>query len=93
MEEGVVLVISFVIVMFFVVDYQISKEFQRIAKLKGFHESRYFWYPFWLPLVGYLMVIALPDHSTESSYDNRKQLEEVSPKKEAEVEQEHLPEL
>lgn len=93
MEEGIVLVISFVIVMFFVADYYISKEFQRIAILKGFHESRYFWYPFWLPLVGYLMVIALPDRSTESSYGNGKQVEEASPEKKVEVEQEHLPEL
>ena len=39
------------------------------------------------------MVIALPDRSTESSYGNGKQVEEASPEKKVEVEQEHLPEL
>ena len=39
----------------------ISKWFRNIAQMKGHNEKRYFWVPFFFGLVGYLMVIALPD--------------------------------
>jgi len=41
----------------------IAEEFQRIATMKGHYEKRYFWWSFLLPIVGYLMVIALPDRT------------------------------
>lgn len=40
-----------------------ASEFRRIAQMKGHDESRYFWWSFLLGPVGWLMVIALPDHS------------------------------
>lgn len=43
----------------------IAESFYNAAKLKGFSEKRYFWLPFWLGIVGYLLVAALPDKSKE----------------------------
>lgn len=44
-----------------VVAYFIGKEFEFIAKEKGYTSKRYFWWTFLLGLVGIPMVIALPD--------------------------------
>lgn len=41
--------------------YFVSKEFQRIAEMKGHAEKRYFWWPFFLSVIGMMMVVALPD--------------------------------
>lgn len=43
--------------------YLVAREFYRAACSKGFGEKKYFWLPFLLGFVGYLLVIALPDHS------------------------------
>lgn len=43
------------------IDYFISKEFKKVAELKGYTEKRYFWITFLLGLVGMLLIIALPD--------------------------------
>ena len=48
--------------------YFIAEEFQRIAAMKGHFEARYFWCSFFLGIVGWLMVIALPDHSDKVYY-------------------------
>lgn len=42
----------------------IGKEFERIAQKKGHYEKRYFWWSFLCGPIGYLMVIALPNHTT-----------------------------
>lgn len=39
----------------------IASVFRRIAAEKGFDEAKFFWCPFLLGLIGYMMVIALPD--------------------------------
>lgn len=44
-----------------VVAYFIGKEFEFIAKEKGYTSKRYFWWTFLFGLVGIPMVIALPD--------------------------------
>lgn len=44
-----------------VIDWTVAKEFASIADDKGYREGRYFWFCFFLGIVGYLMVIALPD--------------------------------
>ena len=41
--------------------YILASFFANVAEEKGDHEKRYFWTPFWLGIVGYLLVIALPD--------------------------------
>lgn len=49
------------------VNYLISREFYRAANAKGFYEKKYLWIPFWLGVVGYLLVIALPTKRVEVS--------------------------
>lgn len=46
-----------------IVAYYVSKEFEKIAEMKGYYDRRYFWWTFLLGAVGMLMVIALPDKS------------------------------
>ena len=49
----------------------IAKEFENIAEMKGHYGRKYFWWSFLLGLVGWLMVIALPDKTiaTKQSFD------------------------
>ena len=42
------------------INYIISKQFGEIAEMKGHDGSPYFWFTFFLGMVGMLMVIALP---------------------------------
>lgn len=49
------------IAVIFLVAYYAGKEFERIAAMKGFVDKKFFWWTFFLPPVGMLMVIALPD--------------------------------
>ena len=44
-----------------VVAYFIGKEFEFIAKEKGYTSKQYFWWTFLFGLVGIPMVVALPD--------------------------------
>lgn len=41
--------------------YLIANEFYKAAQAKGYSEKKYLWLPFLLGVVGYLLVIALPD--------------------------------
>lgn len=49
-----------------VISYLIANEFYQIAIMKGFNESKYLWISFFLGMVGYLLVIALPDKSIKN---------------------------
>ena len=53
-------------------DALVAAEFQKIVFLKGWTSKKYFFYSFFLLFVGYMMVIALPDHSglIEGSYES-----------------------
>ncbi len=42
-----------------------AKEFYKIAEDKGYHGRKYFWWAFLLPVVGYLMIVAMPDRGDE----------------------------
>lgn len=53
--------IFFGIVVILFINYQIANQFYEIAEMKGFQERKYFWIAFLLGIVGYLLVIALPD--------------------------------
>ena len=44
----------------------ICKEFRNVAECKGFSEEKYFWLPFWLGVIGILLVIALPDRGVQN---------------------------
>lgn len=52
----ILLILAAVIVLW----WFIAKEFAQIAEMKGYTDSKYFWWTFWLGIVGILMVIALP---------------------------------
>ena len=41
--------------------WYIANEFFTAAKAKGYHDRKYRWICFWLSVIGYLLVIALPD--------------------------------
>ena len=49
------------------INYLISKEFYKAACDKGYTKKKYLWLPFWLGIVGYALVIALPDRSSASN--------------------------
>lgn len=44
-----------------VIAFLAALEFYNIAEIKGHPKGKYFWYSFLLGIVGWLMVIALPD--------------------------------
>ena len=41
--------------------------FYDIACMKGFHDRSYFWISFFFGIVGYLLVVALPDRKNEKT--------------------------
>ena len=41
--------------------YLIADEFYKAAEAKGYPEKKYLWICFFLGVVGYLLVVALPD--------------------------------
>lgn len=45
------------------VQYVLSVEFFDVALLKGYKEKKYFWYGFLFGIVGFLLIIALPDRN------------------------------
>lgn len=47
----------------FLIQYLIANEFYVIAQDKGYPRKKYLWLPFFLGPIGYLLVVALPDHS------------------------------
>ena len=42
-------------------DYYVAKQFEAVANAKGHYGKRYFHLCFWMGMMGYLLVIALPD--------------------------------
>lgn len=61
------------IVLFLLIDFLVAREFYLTAAMKGWDSKKYFLYAFFLTLVGYLLVLALPDRgsSAAGSYDSR----------------------
>lgn len=62
-ESSDFLVIAIILSVISLLDirYIICKEFYAAAVQKGYEGKKYFWYGFFFGLVGYLLVIALPD--------------------------------
>ena len=58
-EESVMAYIITIWIVLLVVNGIAASKFESIAKMKG-HEG-YFWWCFWLGVIGWAMVIALPD--------------------------------
>ena len=55
-----------IVVLFFVLDWFVAKRFDEIAQMKGQPPEAYFWWCFWLGVIGWAMVIALPDRAGTS---------------------------
>ncbi len=47
------------------IDYAIAKIFCKIADEKGYEGRKFFWWIFLFGIIGYLMVIALPDRGVQ----------------------------
>ncbi len=62
---GLVTLLPIILILLLLLNYYIAKQFQSIARDKGYIEDKYFHLCFWLGLVGYLMVIALPTREKE----------------------------
>ena len=67
----IVLLSLAVIVALLYLQYIIAKEFYSAAVTKGYSNKKYLWYCFFLGMIGYLMVIALPNKivTTKQSAD------------------------
>ena len=50
-----------VLAVILMIDWFAAKQFHEIAKMKGHPEKKYFWWCFWIGMIGWPMVIALPD--------------------------------
>lgn len=59
-----------VLIVILIVQYKVADEFYYVAIKKGYDEKKYFWYCFWLGIVGYLLVIALPDNTNTENVVN-----------------------
>ena len=49
------------IVVLCIINFLIAREFYRVACAKGFDSKKYLWIPFFFTVIGYLLVIALPN--------------------------------
>lgn len=74
---GVLLVYLLVVAFALYIDYLIANEFYNIARQKGYETKKYFWFCFWLGIVGYLMVIALPNLKTNIQLKEEKTGNEI----------------
>lgn len=59
-------IVSFIpLIFFFVINWFAAGEFYKIAEDKGYHSRKYFWWAFLVPVVGYLLIVAMPDRGGE----------------------------
>lgn len=65
--EGLIVLYLIFVVIFLVIQYIVAKKFEAIAFQKGYDESVHSCAMcFWLGIVGYLYVVALPNLNTDS---------------------------
>ena len=65
MEDILILVDLIGIVIALILAHYIAKQFHAVATDKGYPEKKYYHICFWLGLIGYLLVIALPDRNRD----------------------------
>ena len=53
------------VVIFFVVNWFAAGEFYKLAEDKGYHSRKYFWWAFLVPVVGYILIAAMPDRGVD----------------------------
>ena len=56
-----------------VLDFFVAREFYLAAATKGWASKKYYFFAYFLNVIGYLMIIALPDRGSVSagSYESR----------------------
>lgn len=59
--EAIIIFSLLSLVVVLLLNYYVANCFMTIAEHKGFDDRKYFHICFWLGMVGYLMVVALPD--------------------------------
>lgn len=62
-----VLIIILGAMVFLLIDYLISAEFYEAAVMKGHPKKKYLWLPFFFGIIGWLLVIALPDRNAANN--------------------------
>ena len=67
MEPWMVILGIAALIVGIVIARYIANCFYEIACMKGFHDKCYFWLPFLFGIVGYLLVVALPDRKKEKA--------------------------
>ena len=65
-----ILIVLIGAIIYFVIAHCIATDFYEIAKKKGHFEKKYYWWTFLCGLVGYLMVVALPDNSDKEEIND-----------------------
>ena len=68
--EKIILLIGVILIIYLVINFFVSKCFYAIACEKGFEQQRYFLLPFLLGIIGYLLVVALPDRRNQLDNSN-----------------------
>lgn len=59
--EGIIFLSILGAALLFWIQYLIAREFYVIALAKGHPQKKYLWLPFFLGMIGFLLVVALPD--------------------------------
>ena len=55
----------YAVIVVFVSAWFAAKEFYKLAEDKGYHSRKYFWWAFLVPLVGYILIAAMPDRGVD----------------------------
>ena len=65
--EGIIIFIAIIIAL--IIDYLLACEFYAAANAKGYDDRKYLWICFAFTVIGYLLVIALPDRGISKTAD------------------------
>ena len=71
MDEGIIIFLGLIVcILIIYLWYWIAKQFYEVAVEKGYTDKKYLWIPFWFSVIGYLLVVALPDRKNISNNAN-----------------------
>lgn len=68
--DDIIVVIVISVLILLAIQFFLAEEFYKVAVMKGYDEKRYLWLSFLFGLVGYLLVIALPQKATSLMSDD-----------------------
>ncbi len=76
----IIFIYLIVLILFIWLNYYIAESFEMVAKTKGYYEKKYFHLCFWTGIIGYLLVIALPDLNMLNELKKINNIDEISKK-------------